>query len=428
MGDVSCRFGPFVIDRAGYRVLLGTETVALTPQLLDLLLYLIDRAGTLVTKDTLLEALWPNVNVTDNALAHAVSELRQAIGDDSRTPRYIKTVARRGYRFIAPVTRIEADSGQWRPALELNRIHSQDPRAVAVLDFVNVSGESTCGWLATGIAETVAADLRALGYFRVVDRSRVVESSRRTNGALQEMAADLQASLLVIGGFQCTTARVRITARLVDVSTREALVDAKVDGPLSEIFGLQDQIVDQFSSALGMAPMAVGTQFPVRETPSLEAYRAWTEGWLKIESLDIRELQQAREDFSQAISFDSRYAMAYAGLATAEFALYENTRCDAQPSDGLLHNAMTHARRAIELDEGLAEAHATLALILMSAWKTPEAAASARRAVALEPAHWRHVFRLCHATWGEARLEAAARTLALYPDLHSPTSKWRWST
>ena len=151
------------------------------------------------------------------------------------------------------------------------------------------------------------------------------------------------------------------------------------------------------------------------ETVSLEAYRAWTEGWLKIESLDIRELPLARDDFSQAVSIDSRYALAYAGLATAQFALYESTRFDSNPDDTLLAEAMTHARLAVDLDEGLAEAHATLALVLMSAWRTPEAAASARRAVALEPSHWRHLFRLCHATWGDARLDAAAGTLALYP-------------
>ena len=76
MGNGSCRFGPFVVDRVGYRVLRGGEALDLTPQLLDLLLYLVERPGTLVTKDALLEALWPNVNVTDNALAHAVSELQ----------------------------------------------------------------------------------------------------------------------------------------------------------------------------------------------------------------------------------------------------------------------------------------------------------------------------------------------------------------
>ncbi len=100
-------FGPFVVDRAGYRVLRDGRPLDLTPKLLDLLLHLLDHAGTLVTKEALLDALWPDANVTDNALAQAVSELRQALGDDAGDPRFIKTVARRGYRFIAPVEPIE---------------------------------------------------------------------------------------------------------------------------------------------------------------------------------------------------------------------------------------------------------------------------------------------------------------------------------
>jgi tetratricopeptide (TPR) repeat protein len=121
------------------------------------------------------------------------------------------------------------------------------------------------------------------------------------------------------------------------------------------------------------------------------------------------------DDFSRAVSCDARYASAYAGLATAEFALYESTRFDAEPDDQCLADALAHAHRAIDLDDGLADAHATRAMILVSAWRTPEAAASARRAVALEPSHWRHMFRLCYATWGDARLDAATHTLALYP-------------
>src|SRR5580765_5267841 len=99
----ACRFGPFVLDRAGYRLLRGHEAVRLTPQLLDLLLHLVDRAGVLVTKDELLDALWPNANVTENALTHAVSELRNALGDRASAPLFIKTIARRGYRFIGAI-------------------------------------------------------------------------------------------------------------------------------------------------------------------------------------------------------------------------------------------------------------------------------------------------------------------------------------
>ena len=97
------QFGPFKVDRSGYRVLRDDVLVPLTPKLLDLLLHLLDHAGELVTKEALLDAIWPDANVTDNALTQAVSELRQTLGDDPGSPLYIKTVARRGYRFVAPL-------------------------------------------------------------------------------------------------------------------------------------------------------------------------------------------------------------------------------------------------------------------------------------------------------------------------------------
>src|SRR5580765_5871388 len=107
MPGQTLRFGAFSIDRAGYRVYRGEEPVDLTPKLLDLLLHLVDHAGTLVTKEQLLDALWPGANVTDNALAQAMSELRDALGDDPGEPQFIKTIARRGYRFIATVEAID---------------------------------------------------------------------------------------------------------------------------------------------------------------------------------------------------------------------------------------------------------------------------------------------------------------------------------
>ena len=108
--------------------------------------------------------------------------------------------------------------------------------------------------------------------------------------------------------------------------------------------------------------------------------------------------------------------MAYAGLASAELALYESTRTATRPDRERLERAIAHGRKAVQLEDHLAEAHATLALVLVSAWQTNEAAHAARRAVALEPTNWRHLFRLGHATWGDERLRAASRTLALYPE------------
>jgi len=403
------KFGAFLVDRAGYRVLEGDRPVDLSPKLLDLLLHLLDNAGELVTKEALLDALWPGANVTDNALTQAVSELRQALGDDAGAPRFIKTVARRGYRFVAPVEAVHATPAAPAPDAPA------DDGSVAVLDFTNVTGDQEVAWLSAGIAETVSADLRALGRFRVVDRWRVNEAVRRTTGALHAIAAALRVRLVVVGSFQSSAGRVRITARVVDVVSGDAVADAKVDGRVDDIFELQDAVAEQFARELGTAP-AGGGERRSRETTSLEAYRAVMEGWLRVESLDIRELPRAIADFERAVAIDPRYALAYTSLASAEFASYESTRADLQPARPLLERAIAHGRQSVHLDESLAEAHGALALILVSAWDSAGAIREARRAVALEPGNWRHLFRLGHASWGEERLRAADATLALYPD------------
>ena len=286
-----------------------------------------------------------------------------------------------------------------------------------MLDFANVSGDADSAWLSAGIAETVTAGLTRVRALRVLDRWRVMEARRRTDGSLQQMASELGARLAVVGSFQRHDERIRVTARVVDVVSGEALADAKADGRLADIFELQDEVVGQFRQELGVAIGYPATaRAGARDTSSLDAYRAFTEGWLRLETLDVQQMPVAIANFQQAISTDANYAQAYTGLASAEFALYETTRSNNEPAGHMLTQAIEHVRHALALDDTLAEAHATLALLLVSAWRTQEAVASARRAVAIDPSNWRHLFRLGHASWGEQRLRAAVRTLALYPD------------
>ncbi len=109
------RFGPFVVERPAYRVLRDGTPITVTPKLVDLLLHFVTRPSMLVTKDELLQSIWPDVAVTDNAVTQAISDLRQALGDDPSAPQYIQTVARRGYRFIAPVESLGAEGARRCP-------------------------------------------------------------------------------------------------------------------------------------------------------------------------------------------------------------------------------------------------------------------------------------------------------------------------
>ncbi len=404
-------FGPFVADRVAYRLLQDGTAIELTPKSLDVLFFLLDRPAALVTKEALLDGVWPSANVTENALAQAMSDLRDALGDRASSPTYIRTVARRGYRFIAPVEPRESQA----PSPPRAAAPDTAARAtIAVLDFVNVTNDPEVAWLSAGIAETVTGDLAALARFRVIDRWRVVQAARAADG-LHAIAAAVGASHAVVGSYQRAAAHLRITARIVDLATGEATADAKVDGPINSVFDLQDGIVAAFARELGAPDAGAGERIGVRETSSLDAYRAYVEGLVKIESLDTSLARASKADFERAIAYDSAYAMAYTGLANAEFIAYETSRTARHPDRAALESGIAHARRAVELDARLAEAHATLSFLLASDLALDEARAEAARAVALEPDSWRHQYRLGHALWGPARGRALERALALYP-------------
>lgn len=405
------RFGPFVLDGASYRLARDGERIPLSPKIIDLLLYLAARPSTLVSKDELFRALWPDVAVTDNALTQAVSELRQALGDDPAKPQYVQTVARRGYRFIAAVEAIT--TGAAFPSVQTTT-RASETSAVAVLDFENVSGDASLKWLSSGIAETVTNDLRS-ATLRVIDRVRVVEATGRVGRDLRALRTALDIELAVVGSFQRAGDRLRVTGRVVDAATGESKADAKADGALEQVFELQDRIVTQLSNALGTGKGTPG-QTRHRETSSLEAYQAFTEGRVRLESLDSARVAGAIADFERAVVLDPRYAAAHVGLANARFWQYEMSRARNQPDAALLARAVDHVRRAIELDRDFAEAHATLAFLLVSTGRSAEALAAARRAVSLDPTYWGHHFRLAHAAWGEERLAALAHAVELYPD------------
>ncbi len=412
----SYRFGPFTVDATSYRLLRGTEVVPLSPKIIDLLLYLVARQSALVPKDELFTALWPDVAVTDNALTQAVSELRQALGDDSSKPTYIQTVARRGYRFIAAVESIVPREMPLPASAATEARAGERVPAIGVLDFTNVRADQELAWLASGIAETVTNDLRAAGTLRVIDRVRVVQATRAAGVDLNALRTALHLDLAVVGSFQRAGDRLRITARVVDASSGEALADAKADGPLEQVFELQDQIVSQFTAVLRASRSETGIRRSHRETSSLEAYQAFTEGRVRLESLDAALVAGAIADFERAVTLDPRYSLAHVALANARFFQYEMSRARNQPESALLARAIDHVRRAIELERELAEAHATLSFLLVSAGRFNEALAAARRAVALEPEYWGNHFRLAHAGWGEDRLRSLARATELYPD------------
>jgi len=401
-------FGPFVLDPGAYRLLKQNTPLPLSPKALDLLLLFVERPAMLLSKDDILGALWPDVAVTDNAITKVVSEVRQALGDDSASPQYVETVARRGYRFVAPIEKLTPEP----PAAKADGRPGPRTRTIGVKDFTNVSGDPDVAWLGPGIAETVTNDLRAIAELCVIDRALLAD----VPGAGPGRAAELD--LVVVGSFQRSADRLRITARAVDVRTQQALAHAKADGPTVDVFELQDSIVTQLSTGLQIhvSPTAAA-RIGARETSNLEAYRALSEGRLKLETLDPAAVPAAIADFERALALDERYALAHVGLAHARFWMFQASRARNRPAVEELKAAITHAQLAIARDPQMAEAHSALALFLASAERTPQAIAAGRLAISLEPGNWRHQFRLGIAAWGGERIACLDAVIASYPPL-----------
>ena len=408
------RFGPFCLERGAYRLSRGSEALALPPKVLDLLFLLVSRPSSLVSKDEILQTLWPDVAVTDNAITQVISELRQALDDDPAAPKYVQTVPRKGYRFIAGVERTDPAPAATATAHPAEGARSRT-RSIAVLDFANVSNDAEVAWLGTGLCETITSDLRVIAELRVIDRA-LVTGADRTMSAEAARAAGLD--LVVAGSFQRAGSRLRITARVIDVATSEALLHAKADGEMADIFGLQDAIVRQLIAGLRLnVTPAAAARLLTRETSSLDAYRALNEGRLRLEALDPAEVPAAIACFKRALTLDPRYALAHTGLAHARFWKFQSQRARVHRDVEELHKAIAHAEEAIKIDPELAEGHASLAFFLGGVGRSVEALAAGRRAVALEPGNWRHLFRLGTAAWGEERLANMGAVVAQFPKL-----------
>jgi DNA-binding winged helix-turn-helix (wHTH) protein/tetratricopeptide (TPR) repeat protein len=398
----SYSFGPFVLDASAYRLVHETGPIALSPRALDLLFLFASRPGVLLTKDGILAELWPDVAVTDNALTQVVSEVRQAIGDKPSTPRYLETVPRRGYRFVATIERLESAAGA---PMAGARPTESARRTVAVADFANVTGDRELAWLSAGIAETITNALRGVRDLHIADRP-----------AVRPLTAG--GDVMISGSFQRAGDQLRVTAEAVDAGTRESLAQARADGLLADVFRLQDEIVSALVERLHLAiPPVAAARMHARETASLEAYRALTEGRLKLEALDPALVPGAILDFERARDLDPSYALAFVGLAHAVFWRFQASRAMNAPDRTSLAQAIAHARHAVDLDPDLAEGHAALAFFLASADRPREAVAAGRVATALEPANWRHQFRLGVAAWGDERVACFEAVTRVYPQM-----------
>jgi TolB-like protein/cytochrome c-type biogenesis protein CcmH/NrfG len=380
----SYRFGAFELQPNERRLLAGGEPVVLGPRAFDLLIALVERPGQLVTKEELLDCVWPKLVVEENNLQVQVSALRKILGQEA-----IATIPGRGYRFTVTLTDSNA------PLKTLLAPIDENVPSIAVLPFVNMSDDAANEYFADGIAEELINVLSKIRGLRVASHTSAF-SFKGGRVDIPTVAQKLNVATILEGSVRKSGKRVRITVQLVQVATDSHLWSETYDRELEDIFAVQDDIaqsvVKELRSALlgekrdlsASAAVKAEVQAAAKgRGENAEAYRLYLQGQFFVAQRTQASLATGIEYFRQAVGLDPQYALAWAALAYAQS--IEAGAGWSSYGEGHRH-ARESAERALALEPDLAEGHAALGQIrLLHDWDWSGADASSRRALELAP-------------------------------------------
>ncbi|MBZ5496818.1 MAG: winged helix-turn-helix domain-containing protein [Acidobacteriia bacterium] len=397
---LSYRFNHVVVERDLFRVFKGAQLMSLEPRAFDLLIYLIEHRDRVVEKQELFDQIWKESFVTDDALAQEIKNIRHAIGDAAGTPRYISTVRKRGYRFIADVIIEER-----RAAVSVASVPS-----IAVLPFANLSAAPENEYFCDGLAEELLNTLTRVRDLRVVARTSAF-SLRNQKLDVHEIGRRLNAATILEGSVQRRGNRVRILTQLISAADGYHLWSEQFDREMDDIFAIQDEIAAAIIDRLKVKLLPSEKSTVVkRYTGSVDAYHLYLRGrhfWNRRFSPGAPE--KALEYFQQAIGVDPRYGLAYSGLAD-----YYNLQGIFQfrASHETFPTAKAAAEKALEIDNTIAEAHTSLAYTkMLYSWDWPGAECEFKKALELNPGYptshlWYAQYLCAMARFDEAVAEA----------------------
>ena len=367
-------FGPFRLECAERRLLRNGTSVILTPKVLDLLIVLVEHRGHLVSKDELLRRLWPDSFVEEANLSVNISTLRRALGDQSHGHgKYIETIPRVGYRFVASVREATGSA-------ELPAIHS-----IAVLPLLNLSLDTAQDYFADGMTEELITELARISNLRVISRASVMRF-KGTQKSVRKIARELAVDAVVEGAVVRDENRVRISAQLIDARTDLHLWAESYDGDLSDVLTLQRRVA-----------LAVANELKVKLIPrqqaflgnarsvSPEAHELYLKGRFHWNKRTEEGLRKSIEYFQQAIEQDRFYAVAYSGLADSYnmLGLWGDL-----PQMQSAPKAKAAATRALEIDGELAEALASVGYTRFAfEWNWRAAEEELRLSIAANPSY-----------------------------------------
>jgi TolB-like protein/Tfp pilus assembly protein PilF len=383
------------LDVARGSLRAADREIELRPKSFEVLRYLVERADRLVTKEELIKATWPNVAATDESLARCVSEVRNAIGDGQHC--LIKTVPGRGYRFAAPVSPTGSDGAapsrapeaispaEANSGAELAReLLLPDRPSIAVLPFTNMSGDVEQEYFADGVVEEIITALSRFSSLFVIARNSSFTYKGRAVD-VKRVGRELGVRYVLEGSVRKAAHQVRIAGQLIDAANGAHLWADRFDGPLADIFSLQDQITASVVTAIAPKLEQAGIDRAKRKpTANLNAYDCFLRGMASFHQYDRDATSEALHFFGRAIELDPDFAAAY-GMAAR---CYNTRQANRWMTDPLRETAeaIRLARQAIELGRDDASALSNGGWVLDYVARDPEAgAAFIERACMLNP-------------------------------------------
>lgn len=376
-------FGPFELDTVEQVLRRDGQPLPLKQKVFDLLVVLVENRGRVVCKDELMKQVWAGTFVEEGNLAVSVVKLRQALGEAHNERRYIETVPRRGYRFVACVTQEQIESSDivaiqaGMPATSGDEVRAEKGTiAVLPFKFIGTTGDE---YLGLGLADALITRLSNLRQVTV----RPTSSIRKYDGAHDPVSAgkELRVEWVLDGSLQKSDRRIRVTVQLLNVDDGVLRWAEKFDEKFTDIFEVEDSISERVASTL--AVKLTGDEkrlLAKRYTANTNAYEAYLKGRYFLEKRTTDGCKKGIHYFQQAIKADSNYALAYAGMSDCYITL-----STLFPSHQLKLNAERAALRALELDTELAEAHASLGRIKSYRWDWASAEGEFKTAIELNP-------------------------------------------
>ena len=408
-------FGPFVLDVTDRSLKRDGTAISLTPKQFDLLVALVESAGRLVEKGALLQRVWPDVAVEEGNLTKGVFTLRQVLDRDAPA-RYIETIPKRGYRFVAAVTAVSP--GVTGPAAPDAARQDALDNSIAVLPFSDMSAARDHEFFCEGMSEEI---INALGRVPGLRVASYTSSSRFKGKDLdsRSIGRELMVAWLLEGSVRKSGEMLRIAVQLIRARDGFSAWSGRFDRRLDDIFTVQDDITGMIAETLTQRVGTPPGPAVTSKTSNAEAYALYLEGRYLWNKRPGDVVWQALDRFERAIAMDPNFAPAHAALASVYGTLGAWESGLLPPADAFAKSKAA-ATRALALDPQLAAAHTAIGYTTLHFdWNAAGASRQLDDAIALNPAwvdahHWRS-HALCAAGRFQESLAACHRIVELDP-------------